>query len=290
MKKDRLQIYSYDLFHRGLSYFISSRLKKHPLLRQLYYLFRSSFVYIGKYKLFIDKSDTVVSESLINHGVWEPDILHLFQKYIRPGNTIVEIGAHIGDFTLSASQAVGPKGKVFAFEPSSHNLSFLRKSLSENRIQNVTLIPKAVSNKSGQINLYLSKDNQGDHRTYNFSTQSATETVKTVSLNDYFTSLPTIHFLKIDIQGSEFQALLGMSKLLQKRKIKILVSELYPEGLKQAGSSWQKYLKLLQKSGFNIYQIPSLAPINFDDIKKYYKDDPEFTTNIIGFLHNNKHH
>jgi hypothetical protein len=80
-------------------------------------------------------------------------------------------------------------------------------------------------------------------------------------------------------------ALLGMKKLLAKKRIKNIISELWPSGLAQAGSSWKKYISYLRKAGFNIFQIDesnnTLVPFSFSKISKAYSKDPTYTTNVL---------
>ena len=67
-------------------------------------------------------------------------------KEIQPGDTVLDLGANIGYFTLLFAKLVGNNGIVFAFEPEPQNIALLTKNIKINNYKNVTLVPKAVSN------------------------------------------------------------------------------------------------------------------------------------------------
>lgn len=82
-------------------------------------------------------------------GVVEPLATHMFTEHIQPGNTVIDIGANIGYYTILAAQIVGETGKVYAFEPEPKNLTLLKKNVEHNNLTNVVLANKAVSNANG---------------------------------------------------------------------------------------------------------------------------------------------
>ena len=86
---------------------------------------------------------------------YEQLLTKLFKKEMKQGMIVVDIGAHIGYFTLLAARLVGETGRVFAFEPDPDNYSLLIKNVSVNGHDNVIPVQKAVSNKTGQVRLFL---------------------------------------------------------------------------------------------------------------------------------------
>ena len=87
------------------------------------------------------------------HGCWlgsyEYEKQRLFSRTLQPGMIVYDIGANVGLYTLLAARRVGPTGQVFAFEPGSQNVSFLKRHLAMNRVANVTVIEAAVGERSG---------------------------------------------------------------------------------------------------------------------------------------------
>jgi FkbM family methyltransferase len=84
-------------------------------------------------------------------GTYEPEQSGLFQKHIRAGEQVLDIGAAAGYYTLLAARLVGPSGQVVAFEPDRANLRYLRAHVRANRLKQVTVLPLAVGEQSGQF-------------------------------------------------------------------------------------------------------------------------------------------
>jgi FkbM family methyltransferase len=186
---------------------------------------------------------------------------------------VVDMGANIGYYTLLFARLVGEKGKVYAFEPDKDNFAILKKNVQINGYKNVVLVNKAVSDKTGKTKLYISADNNADHRIYSSDEKRKYVTIETVKIDEYFKdSKIKINFIKLDIQGAEWAALNGMQQLIKRsRKIK-LVTEYSPIALKRFGVSPEEYLKLLKKSGFTLHEINEKKWWITDDVRKKNKD------------------
>jgi len=212
----------------------------------------NSVVRVQGHKMFLDPMDAM---GLSVWGVHEPLVTKVFKKEIKNGDVVLDIGAHIGYYTLIAAKLVGENGKVFAFEPEPTNFDLLELNVKANGYNNVTLVQKAVSNKTGKIKLYLSEDNTGDHGIYDSHNGRQSIEIEAIQLDDYFKSYEgKIDFIKIDIQGAEALAIQGMSSLLRKNRAKI-ITEFEPPALKKSGIEPREYLDLLVKHGFKLYHI-----------------------------------
>lgn len=249
--------------------------------------FKPDFVIVGPHKIFIDKDDRVISTELLLSQKWEEYERSLFGKSIKPGDTVIDIGAHIGTYTLIAAQKVGPMGKVYAFEPLPKNFELLKKNVEVNGYKNVVLINKAVSNKNGTSKLFLSnEDNFGDQRIYASKDNRKFLTIKTITLDNFFKDkTKQIQIIKMDIQGSEVLALTGATKILKQNKHLKLFTELWPKALKESGSSATKYLNLLKKNGLNLYEIDSqnekIRKVTFERILKTYPENSLFNADLF---------
>ena len=82
-------------------------------------------------------------------GTYEPHVLAAIENTLRPGMLALDIGAHLGYFTLVMASLVGPAGQVFAFEPQPAPAAALRRSLSRNRLSRVQVIPLAAGDQTG---------------------------------------------------------------------------------------------------------------------------------------------
>src|SRR5581483_11547466 len=245
-------------------------------------LLRPKSVLVLGHRMWLDEKDTL---ELATHSVYEPMETALFLKEIAEGQTVLDIGANIGYYTLLAARQVGPKGKVYAFEPDLENFKLLLRNVAVNRYINVVPLQKAVSNKKGTVRLYLNPANRGDHRVYDSKDGRRSMEVDTVALDQLFKTLDSkIHFIKMDIQGAEALALEGMKGLIRKNKGLKLVTEFSPGSLKLAGTNPAKYLKSLENLGFHFSEISekdkSLKPVKSAQLLKRPWGGSEDYTNL----------
>ena len=73
---------------------------------------------------------------------------------LKPGQTVVDVGANIGCFTVLAARLVGPEGRVVAFEPDPNNLTRLQRNIALNRLKNVTVLPNAIGDRTASVDLF----------------------------------------------------------------------------------------------------------------------------------------
>lgn len=147
-------------------------------------------------------------------GTYEFDKQQLFQKYVKPGMVIYDIGANAGFYTLLSSVLTGNSGKVFAFEPVPKNIYYIKQHLVLNKIENTVVVDKAVSDKITTLKFTLSTNPSMGH----FSEEGEIE-VETISLDEFVKQgNPPPDLIKMDIEGAEFDALNGAKKILKTKK------------------------------------------------------------------------
>jgi FkbM family methyltransferase len=201
--------------------------------------------------MYLDASDSLF---LSVAGRYERRITELVQQIIQPGDTVIDIGAHIGYYTLIFARCVGPTGHVYAFEPDPGNFEILQKNVSLNGYSNVTLEQRAVSDRSGTVELHRSSRNTGDHRLYDSGDSREMVRVATTSLDERFDVL-SADLIKMDIQGAEGLALEGMKGLLRRSGSVKMITEFCPYVLRLAGTDPQAYLQELVEAGFRLNLI-----------------------------------
>jgi len=180
----------------------------------------------------------------------------LLKDIIKPGMTVVDVGANIGIYTAYMASIVGEEGKVYAFEPSPYTFNVLQKY---NKNHNVTLVQAAVGDTTGRITLYLSDKLNVDHRTYETDEERQSIDVPSYRLDDYLKN-EKVDFIKMDIQGFEHKALLGMRNILQtNHDIKVLM-EFWPYGLIKAATTPQEILAFLHQLDFKTELIEGKNP------------------------------
>ncbi len=285
----KLKVYRNDIKTKGLYWSIIHRIYKLPRIKKvitpLINNLKPTYITLYDAKLYIDKNDEVVSQQLLQNGKWEPYETEIFKKSIKKGDTVVDIGAHIGYYTIIAAKIVGPKGRVYAFEPNPNNFKLLSKTIATNQYSNVILVKKAVSDKTGKIKLYINTQNTGDHRVFNSHDDRKSITIETVKLDDFFSKNEKIDLIKMDIQGSEHNTLKGGRKLLTTNKNISIITELEPELLKLNNTSAKKFLDLLGKLGFRFYDIneqkKKTSPTTSEELIELYPPLPFMKANIL---------
>jgi FkbM family methyltransferase len=159
------------------------------------------------------------------HGCWlgtyERASQDVFRTYLHEGATAYDVGANAGFFTLLAAALVGPAGSVYAFEPVDTNVTLIRRHLRLNEVDNVKILPVAVSDRDGVATFAPGRSGAMG----GLSPEGAL-TVETVTL-DRLLRTGGAHppsFIKMDIEGGEHAALLGATELLRQHHPVILLS------------------------------------------------------------------
>jgi FkbM family methyltransferase len=210
------------------------------------------------HKLYLDPRDMGMARAfLLFKGRWEETETQLFCSLVRPGMTVVDIGANVGYYTLLAARLAGPGGHVYAFEPSPENFRLLRRNVEANGYCNVTLVPKAVSSTRGTASLTLDRSSSGGHSLSRFRGGADSVEVETVSLDEFFpgTQPPAIDVIKMDAEGAETGILAGMKQILARNPAVTVLTEFFPRAICGFGSSPEDYVRQLAALGFRIHPI-----------------------------------
>ena len=265
---------------------ISHKLARVRIIKRFYRFIVITFwkkdtIEIDGHKLFLDSEDSL---RLSVYGKFEEFETEVMKKEIKEGDIVLDIGANIGYYTLIFARLVGDKGKVFAFEPDPENFALLKKNVETNGYKNIILINKAVSDKEGEIKLYLNKYNKANHTIYQTEENRESIPIKTISLDNFFKDYKgKIDFIKMDIEGAEYLAIKGMINLLKKNKNIKLITEYYPHWFKKLNVKSEEYLKLLSKCGFKLYDLNKnfVKETSIQDLLRIYAVKKENYTNIL---------
>ena len=158
-----------------------------------------------------------------NHGYWlgwyEKPVRNMLEKYLSPGCTFLDLGAHVGYFALLGSKLVGDAGAVYAFEPLPANLEFLKDHFRLNNINNVTLYEGAIAHYDGEFTM------DGRSRVGAKLSDSGDIKVKVYSLKRLLNQneIKKPDLIKIDIEGAEHDLLVDIREYLSANNITILL-------------------------------------------------------------------
>ncbi|HKT02031.1 MAG TPA: FkbM family methyltransferase [Rugosimonospora sp.] len=158
----------------------------------------------------------------------------MFAGLVRPGDCVFDVGGHIGYITVYLAALVGPAGSVHAFEPGDNNLPYIRGNTAHRG--NIHVVPKAVGQEPGELPLFMEDlTGQNNSLVRDFAGLAANERnavrahvveklVEVVSLDQYAEETGAVpDFVKIDIEGFEYEALRGAVDLLRRRRPPMMV-------------------------------------------------------------------
>lgn len=157
--------------------------------------------------------DSGISKTLIVKGFHEKLAGEVYRKYLKSGMVILDIGANIGYYVLQEAKAVGPGGKVYAIEPVPRNVEMLNGNIELNDFKNVETFRLAVSDKKGTSKMYMSEMSNCGTMIKGSGQQSID--VKTTTVDDFLGGKRKPDIVRMDIEGFEVEALLGMKKTLK---------------------------------------------------------------------------
>jgi len=265
------------IYKKSYKIFIGTNIGRYGIVRKLSRFLNSNlkpdWVEIEGEKMYLDEVDALC---LSINGIHEKLVTNLIKKEIHSGDVVLDIGAHIGYYTLQFANLVGSTGKVYAFEPEPKNFELLKKNVQINKHDNVVLIQKIVSDKVGIVEFFISKFDSIGNKLFKSDESGSSIKVGSTTLDEYFKDLKKkIDFIKMDIQGGEGKATLGMKNLLKENKNLKIIQQWAPEPLKQNHTNPEDHLKFLQHIGYKFYEIDGtikkdILPITIEQLLEKY--------------------
>jgi len=220
----------------------------------------------------------------IRTGGWTEPELDIIRYAVKPGDTVVDIGANYGLWSYHLSRAVGPTGKVYAFEPlpfTSSTFRFIAKLL---RFQEVHLVPKACGDTAGRVTFTVPISDSGsiiagivhesrrDDNRQGRERHARYEKTKDVKcdqivLDEYLDGVTNVSFIKCDVEGADYFAMKGAKSILEKNLPTVIV-EINPWFLEGFGVSLSDLVNLFVGLGYRLYHYENgrLQSAKIEDI------------------------
>ena len=189
-------------------------------------------------------------------GHFEYGCENFFESLLKPGMTVLDLGANVGIYTLRALRA---GCRVFSFEPTPRTKQILQQNIKVNGFAEsgrAHVIEAAVSNICGSATFYEKLGVCGQNTLYQEENETGIAvTVKTITLDSLRERLGRIDVIKMDIEGAEYNALLGMQELLRENESVQIIMEFAPVHIKRAGHEPSELLQLIKRLGFGIFAV-----------------------------------
>jgi FkbM family methyltransferase len=197
-----------------------------------------------------NRHDRYIGRSIERYGEFSLGEIELFRQAVQPGWHVVEAGANIGAHTLILAQQVGPRGRVYAFEPQRVLFQTLCANMALNSLTHVHCRQEALGAAAGTTYVpwldYNAENNFGGLSL----THRQGEPVPVVPLDSL--DLPRCDFLKIDVEGMELEVLRGASQTIQRFRPLLYVENDRPE-------QSAELIRYLQELGYELYwHLPPL--------------------------------
>lgn len=177
---------------------------------------------------------------------------------LQNGETVVDIGGHIGSFALYAASRVGSGGRVFVYEPAPDNNAQLLRNVAQNGFRNVHISSAAIAGSKGDRPFFYNNANTAMHGLYQ-KTHNAF-IVPALTLADIFfqNNIARCHFLKIDCEGAEYEILFNTPRAVLQKIDRIAMEYHNPPfyGLNAREHSPARLVAFLREAGFSVRVAP----------------------------------
>ena len=202
---------------------------------------------VGDVELLCDAADAAVTPGL-RSGEYEPHLTAVFERYCRPGMTVVDVGANLGYYTLLAATLVGPSGRVVALEPNSENCRLLLSSLRRSGLGNVQVLPVAADVEKGWAYYSTHVGSNGGLIDDGDLLTRPGVVVPTFRLDDLVAG--PVGLVKMDVEGAEGRVVRGATRLIEHER-PIVTTELKEEMLTRvSNSTLGEYLSYFEGLGY----------------------------------------
>lgn len=208
--------------------------------------------------------DPLVLDAFRHKGYWyhgkqrERQTMLLFAELVGRGDTVIEIGGHIGYVTLHFAHLVGPGGRVVVFEPGANNLAYMKRNIAGKPW--VSLVEQAVTNHDGSAQFHVEnltgqnnsllehyapwQENQA--RAFVAGVEASTVTVACTTLDGFLRTTAPLSpsLIKIDVEGAELAVLQGMAEVLSVLQVALMV---------EITEHASEVLALLDAAGYRVF-------------------------------------
>ena len=220
-------------------------------------------------KMQLDPYD-LVSRTILETGAWEPESAQAVAEHLSPKATFVDVGAHIGYYSLKAATMVGPDGHVISIEPNPQTLPALRSNIEASHARGISVWPVACAESESTLEFYaaprantgessLSKENASQQ-----GPTAASFSVRARPLDAILkeAKLDRVDVIKIDVEGAELRVLKGAAQTLADFH-PVLIVEMDQSQLKAMGTSVDEVTQFLAAHGYAADRRVDLTNVEF---------------------------
>ena len=186
-------------------------------------------------------------------------IHRMLDRYIRPGATVLDVGANIGYNTIRGALRAGPRGRVIAVEPTPDTLAVLRRNIAASGLANIDIAPVAAGSIAGTQDFFVRGERSAVNSLYptsRYASVTGVLRVQVVRLDDLVDGAADV--VKIDVEGAELEILEGMPLILSRPGVTLIV-EWDPLLQQMAGYSPDALPRWFLERGWNVKAVSHLT-------------------------------
>lgn len=251
---------------------------------------------------FYSWKDDLITRQLTEFSAHTRNELAMLNSFIEKGDAIIDVGGHIGTYSIPFAIQVGEQGKVFTFEANANNFSLLEKNIDLNGKKQVIQATNAVVSLKDDMKFGMDLPDGGNSGMYYFSSEgeATAKQIPAINIDSWFASIkakPNISLIKIDVEGAEMGILYSCEKLIKRYK-PMLYIEISREALKRFDHSIDDLHSFLTKHGYDyfknigernssndLFEINSLSSIEeggaFFDLLAFHKQDKRKPSQLL---------
>lgn len=200
--------------------------------------------------MLFDATDTNLTPMIRLHEHWEADVGAFIRRRLAAGMTLVDVGAHVGYFSVLASQIVAESGRVFAIEVERRTLELLRANLWRHGCNNVTVLPVAAYDRRGHVR-FVSNAEGLSGSSIDDDEGKAVSMVPCAPLDDLLPEAE-VDVIKIDVERVEPEVVRGAEQLIRRTATLDIVTEFWPTHPSYGGHTPAEVLDYYQSLGFEL--------------------------------------
>lgn len=231
------------------------------------------------HKIYVDSRDLSLAPHIIMHGHWEPTTTQVVQRLVKAGMRVIDVGANVGYYSLLMAQAIGPQGKLVAFEANPVLAKLVQANLAINGFALGSgisqVISKAASNFTGSTKFTVFESYMGGSTVFENDPQPGDTAkridVACVTLDEQLKDFGPVDFIKIDAEGSEKFILEGARRIIKSSPNLKMIIEFQPE---------KPLYDLVSEHGFKVCPIlpdSSAQEMSFSELQNFGTGDALLT-------------
>lgn len=196
--------------------------------------------------------------------LYEPETSRLFCLLLQPGDSVIDVGGHIGYFSLMAAAVTGTSGHVYTFEPETANYQHLLKNIERNPFKNIHVFHEAAGDCEKDVTFYINADNDGGHALWDVSrhdfnelsrdqmhTRTVHQTTLGIALKDQLHT--PLRLIKMDVEGCELKVMQGAKQLLIDNNYPFVIAEVNRFAMRQMHTNEAELRRFMSSMGYQAY-------------------------------------